>query len=586
MKKLILLILLICSPVFFPHGQTMHQYIVREAFKLLIKSYPILANSEMATYIGFNETSNSIDKSWGAGKIVSGAWIEDEYDIVYHYGIGNIPNFNQWTSNLYANLFNGGNREAFTSITHFWDADGGLNKTTDLSDNASGIYWSFSCENAMQKMNKYFNGDFDNRYMYVHAVYWAGCESQISLANDMKMYNLFELYKKTKQVSCVRYLDISLDWVPTDCPIWDYPTPFVYEQLGRMCHLLGDMSVPAHVHCNSHACTKGMYCDEYENNASTYHLWTADEIYAQDKTYIDPYNSWSTPLYYLMYFMNQITDHYASGKTNGDNNYDANCPGLSEIYPSLGLPVYTDQINQTNLSSMHDALLPLAIRATAGLLYWFAKEANILPPPPLSATISGPSTAPCATGTWSANVSGGYPPYTYQWYQMYASGGGLESSLQKGTIAIQPYKQIDTWYPVGNTSTLNYYLCGGNSYIRVDVKDSHNTLKSVQQYVAGANGGGGGGVLPKAEANNSTTLSKADLEIPKEYNLEQNYPNPFNPSTIISYSIKTEGRVSLKIYNTLGQEIRTLVDEIKPAGNYEVEFYASELPSGIYIYRM
>lgn len=74
----------------------------------------------------------------------------------------------------------------------------------------------------------------------------------------------------------------------------------------------------------------------------------------------------------------------------------------------------------------------------------------------------------------------------------------------------------------------------------------------------------------------------------KEFNTEllDNYPNPFNPSTKISYSLKTEGRVSLKIYNTLGEEIITLVDEIKPAGSYEAEFKASELPSGVYIYRM
>ncbi|MCZ7609348.1 MAG: T9SS type A sorting domain-containing protein [Ignavibacterium sp.] len=71
---------------------------------------------------------------------------------------------------------------------------------------------------------------------------------------------------------------------------------------------------------------------------------------------------------------------------------------------------------------------------------------------------------------------------------------------------------------------------------------------------------------------------------PKDYYLLQNYPNPFNPSTTIKYSLKDDGKVSLKIFNSLGEEVRTLVNEIKPAGNYEVEFNASELPSGIYIY--
>ncbi len=70
------------------------------------------------------------------------------------------------------------------------------------------------------------------------------------------------------------------------------------------------------------------------------------------------------------------------------------------------------------------------------------------------------------------------------------------------------------------------------------------------------------------------------------YSLNQNYPNPFNPSTKISYSIKEEGFVTLKIYDILGKEIVTLVNENKPAGIYETEFNASSLPSGMYIYKI
>jgi hypothetical protein len=70
------------------------------------------------------------------------------------------------------------------------------------------------------------------------------------------------------------------------------------------------------------------------------------------------------------------------------------------------------------------------------------------------------------------------------------------------------------------------------------------------------------------------------------YELEQNYPNPFNPSTKITYSIKEEGLVALKVYDILGKEIVTLVNENKPAGNYEADFNASQLPSGMYIYKI
>ncbi|HQF43994.1 MAG TPA: T9SS type A sorting domain-containing protein [Ignavibacteriaceae bacterium] len=74
--------------------------------------------------------------------------------------------------------------------------------------------------------------------------------------------------------------------------------------------------------------------------------------------------------------------------------------------------------------------------------------------------------------------------------------------------------------------------------------------------------------------------------IVRDYSLEQNYPNPFNPSTKISYSIKEEGLVTLKVYDVLGTEIAVLVNENKPAGVYEVNFNASGLPSGMYIYKL
>jgi hypothetical protein len=70
------------------------------------------------------------------------------------------------------------------------------------------------------------------------------------------------------------------------------------------------------------------------------------------------------------------------------------------------------------------------------------------------------------------------------------------------------------------------------------------------------------------------------------YNLDQNYPNPFNPITTISYSLPATALVKIKIFNILGQEIATLVNQEKPAGNYEVNFNASNLPSGVYIYKM
>jgi hypothetical protein len=74
--------------------------------------------------------------------------------------------------------------------------------------------------------------------------------------------------------------------------------------------------------------------------------------------------------------------------------------------------------------------------------------------------------------------------------------------------------------------------------------------------------------------------------LPVEYALEQNYPNPFNPTTTIRYQLPKDGMVTLKVYDILGAEVATLVNEEKAAGKYEVNFNANKLASGVYIYRI
>jgi carboxyl-terminal processing protease len=86
--------------------------------------------------------------------------------------------------------------------------------------------------------------------------------------------------------------------------------------------------------------------------------------------------------------------------------------------------------------------------------------------------------------------------------------------------------------------------------------------------------------------NAITSLNEEYNNQPKEIQLFTNYPNPFNPSTKIKYSIPVQSYVSLRVYDVLGNEITTLVNEEKPAGNYKVEFDAIGLPSGIYFYNI
>ena len=94
--------------------------------------------------------------------------------------------------------------------------------------------------------------------------------------------------------------------------------------------------------------------------------------------------------------------------------------------------------------------------------------------------------------------------------------------------------------------------------------------------------------------NNAVTDIEHEIELPSEFMLEQNYPNPFNPSTKIGFAISDFGFVSLKIFDVMGNEIATLVDEYKPAGSYEVEFTVGQsaaadspdIASGVYFYQL
>ena len=91
-------------------------------------------------------------------------------------------------------------------------------------------------------------------------------------------------------------------------------------------------------------------------------------------------------------------------------------------------------------------------------------------------------------------------------------------------------------------------------------------------------------LLTKTEENKETE-SFSNI-VPAEYSLSQNYPNPFNPNTKINFALPKQGFVTLKIYDITGREIKTLVNEIKQAGYYTVDFNGSNLSSGVYFYKI
>jgi len=95
-----------------------------------------------------------------------------------------------------------------------------------------------------------------------------------------------------------------------------------------------------------------------------------------------------------------------------------------------------------------------------------------------------------------------------------------------------------------------------------------------------------GGVWRRPLSEMVTSVENDSELIPEQFILEQNFPNPFNPSTKISWQSPVSGHQTLIVYDVLGNEVATLVDEEKPAGSYEIEFDASKLSSGTYFYKL
>jgi photosystem II stability/assembly factor-like uncharacterized protein len=162
--------------------------------------------------------------------------------------------------------------------------------------------------------------------------------------------------------------------------------------------------------------------------------------------------------------------------------------------------------------------------------------------------------------------------------------------LDVGRLSGVHFASPDTGWAVGRVYPGSEELIlkttdGGETWARQDM-GLGNQLFSVF-FVDGQHGwaaGERGTIL--ATTNGGVTFVRQDDMLPRHYSLDQNYPNPFNPSTTITYSIPQSGHVTLKVYNTLGQEIATLVDQDQDAGDYNVEFFPNTKASGAYLYRL
>jgi hypothetical protein len=218
-----------------------------------------------------------------------------------------------------------------------------------------------------------------------------------------------------------------------------------------------------------------------------------------------------------------------------------------------------------------------------------------------SAIITDDSGNVIVTGSWVAFTEGRNfvtikysPDGTQKWAQSY---NGPENTQDfSSSVAVDS---------LGNLYIGGYSAGNGSEFDIVSVKYSNTGVQQwVQRYIGSENNnfspvtikldGGNNVYVSGTSANNYVTIkysqpvgvNSVSDQIPEKFSLRQNYPNPFNPVTHLEFGISDLGFVSLKIYNILGKEVETLLNENKSAGTYSVEWNASEFPSGIYFYEL
>ncbi len=218
----------------YSHGQNVHQHIVREAWKLVEHQVPELIGSDMANWIGHDQTDYCLC-------VVSGAYNEDEQDIIFR--------------NCGWNFYPGC---VLTSVNHFWDADAG--------DNSTFNYLGVSHANAFVKAKHMYYGT----HLWDFATVW----DPNHLIWEVDHNGLPDLYL-TGNYSEYGYFNINGQHFNINPPdqgafnaSWRKRTS--YDILGRICHLIGDMSIPAHAHNDAHSPINQGGVDTYEEWCKSY----------------------------------------------------------------------------------------------------------------------------------------------------------------------------------------------------------------------------------------------------------------------------------------------------------------------------
>ena len=196
-------------------------------------------------------------------------------------------------------------------------------------------------------------------------------------------------------------------------------------------------------------------------------------------------------------------------------------------------------------------------------------------------------------GTYTITIQGEGPNGTPVHRRTVQLDVQVPVELTSFTATTKSNDVILNWSTATETNNMGFEIQRKNNaeFEKVGFAQGYGTTTEIQNYSfidKGIPAGNYSYRLKQIDLDGTTEYSyPVEVTIaPGDYFLSQNYPNPFNPSTNINYSIPVDGNVSLKIYDLLGNEVYTLIDEQKPAGSHEVEFNASSLSSGVYYYQI
>lgn len=370
--KMILMIMLAPSLItaqHMEHIQDIHKYITYQAWELVKAQHPEVINSLMNQRIGHWQDGNINGTGpWQKGYIVTGAYREDEEDVIYGYPF------------------------PYTSATHFWDAD--------LGDNAgfnppphNKIY-----DNAYKKMLAYWSGRTgDRNWLEIGPFFY----NLIPYYVRVKYDSLHSAYKDHSKFVVTHWLDIGNgNWYEEDPPMSLIPflvknsnsysfaegealaKRICWEIVGRMCHLIEDSGIPAHAHNDLH-----LFGDYFETDYIPQVYANYDWMNAFQQGGLVNINNKSYPLRYAIFTTNQIADRFSSDDFHGDENLYYSPAYLNENYEQQISPAYqyisSQSISTTTSPQQHahvsaEKLFVYTIRSVAGFLWYVYNKFGII----------------------------------------------------------------------------------------------------------------------------------------------------------------------------------------------------------------